>query len=196
MNDRPRLDAETKVAEVDHKAELRLWLRLLTCTTLIEAEVRRRLRREFDETLPRFDLMAQLWRLDHGMTLGEVSKRMMVSAGNVTSLVDRLVKAGYVERRPAPHDRRSQLIRLSRRGREHFGRMAAAHEAMGGGAARRPPRQGHRRHHGAARQGQGLGERGDRAGGAGMMGPLRFACDQRAPRSRRTGKQLAPPRNR
>jgi DNA-binding MarR family transcriptional regulator len=128
VNDQPSLDAETKVAEVDHKAELRLWLRLLTCTTLIEAEVRRRLRREFDETLPRFDLMAQLERLDHGMTLGEVSKRMMVSAGNVTSLVDRLVKAGYVERRPAPHDRRSQLIRLSRKGREHFGQMAAAHE--------------------------------------------------------------------
>jgi DNA-binding MarR family transcriptional regulator len=128
VDDRPRLDAETKVAEVDHKAELRLWLRLLTCTTLIEAEVRRRLRREFDETLPRFDLMAQLERIDSGMTLGEVSKRMMVSAGNVTSLVDRLVKAGFVERRPAPHDRRSQLIRLSRRGREHFGRMAAAHE--------------------------------------------------------------------
>ena len=130
MNDQdtPRLDAETKVAEVDHKAELRLWLRLLTCTTLIEAEVRRRLRRQFDETLPRFDLMAQLERIDSGMTLGDVSKRMMVSAGNVTSLVDRLVKAGYVERRPAPHDRRSQLIRLSHRGREHFGRMAAAHE--------------------------------------------------------------------
>ncbi len=130
MNDQdtPRLDAETKVTEVDHKAELRLWLRLLTCTTLIEAEVRRRLRRQFDETLPRFDLMAQLERIDSGMTLGEVSKRMMVSAGNVTSLVDRLVKAGYVERRPAPHDRRSQLIRLSQRGREHFGRMAAAHE--------------------------------------------------------------------
>lgn len=130
MNDQdaPRLDAETKVAEVDHKAELRLWLRLLTCTTLIEAEVRRRLRRQFDETLPRFDLMAQLERIDSGMTLGDVSKRMMVSAGNVTSLVDRLVKAGYVERRPAPNDRRSQLIRLSNRGREHFGRMAAAHE--------------------------------------------------------------------
>jgi DNA-binding MarR family transcriptional regulator len=127
-DDQFRLDAETKVAEADHKAELRLWLRLLTCTTLIEAEVRRRLRREFHETLPRFDLMAQLERGDSGMTLGEVSKRMMVSAGNVTSLVDRLVKAGYVERRPAPHDRRSQLIRLSRRGRDHFAQMAAAHE--------------------------------------------------------------------
>ena len=128
MGDQPRLDAETETAEADHKAELRLWLRLLTCTTLIEAEVRRRLRREFDETLPRFDLMAQLWRSDGDLTLGAVSKRMMVSAGNVTSLVDRLVRAGYVERRPSPRDRRSQLIRLSRRGREHFGRMAAAHE--------------------------------------------------------------------
>jgi len=123
------LDAETKGTEVDHKAELRLWLRLLTCARLIETEVRRRLHRQFNETLPRFDLMAQLERADTGMTLGEVSKRMMVSAGNVTSLVERLVTSGYVERRPAPNDRRSQLIRLSRRGREHFAAMATAHEA-------------------------------------------------------------------
>ncbi len=123
-----RLDAETKAAGAGQKAELRLWLRLLTCTTLIEAEVRRRLRRRFNETLQRFDQMAQLERADAGMTLGEVSKRMMVSAGNVTSLVDRLVKAGLVERRQAPNDRRAQLIRLSQRGRRHFGRMASAHE--------------------------------------------------------------------
>jgi DNA-binding MarR family transcriptional regulator len=124
------LDAETKVAEalVDHKAELRLWLRLLTCTTMIETEVRRRLRREFGETLPRFDLMAQLERVETGMTLGEVSKRMMVSAGNVTSLVERLVQSGYLERRTAPNDRRSQLVRLSDKGRAHFGRLAKAHE--------------------------------------------------------------------
>ena len=125
------LDAETKVAEafVDHKAELRLWLRLLTCTTLIETDVRRRLRRQFGETLPRFDLMAQLERVEDGMTLGEVSKRMMVSAGNVTSLVERLVSAGLVERRTAPKDRRSHLIRLTADGRAHFDRMAAAHQS-------------------------------------------------------------------
>jgi DNA-binding MarR family transcriptional regulator len=128
---RQSLDAETKVAEslVDHKAELRLWLRLLTCTTLIETDVRRRLRRQFGETLPRFDLMAQLERVENGMTLGDVSKRMMVSAGNVTNLVERLVQSGYVERRPAPNDRRSQLVRLSAAGRAHFGRLAAAHQA-------------------------------------------------------------------
>ena len=124
------LDAETKVAERphDHKDELRLWLRLFTCKEMIEAEVRRRLRDSFDVTLPRFDLMAQLERVKDGMTLGEVSKRMMVSAGNVTSLVDRLVKAGYLERRPAPNDRRSQLIQLTQAGRAHFGRLAASHE--------------------------------------------------------------------
>jgi DNA-binding MarR family transcriptional regulator len=127
---RPPLDAETKVAEslVDHKAELRLWLRLLTCTTLIETEVRKRLRTQFGETLPRFDLMAQLERVEDGMTLGDVSKRMMVSAGNVTSLVERLVQSGFLERRPAPNDRRSQLIRLTHAGRAHFARMAAGHE--------------------------------------------------------------------
>ena len=126
-----QLDAETKVAEAftDHKEELRLWLRLFTCNSLIEAEVRRRLRKQFGETLPRFDLMAQLERVEDGMTLGEVSKRMMVSAGNVTSLVERLVQIGYVERRTAPNDRRSQLIRLTKNGRKHFGRMAAAHQS-------------------------------------------------------------------
>jgi DNA-binding MarR family transcriptional regulator len=125
-----RLDAETKLAEapVLAKADLRLWLRLFTCTALIEGEIRRRLRRQFGETLPRFDLLAQLERVEDGMTLGEVSKRMMVSAGNVTSLVERMVRAGYVERRTSPNDRRSQLIRLTRDGRQVFGVMAAAHQ--------------------------------------------------------------------
>ncbi|HZP21343.1 MAG TPA: MarR family transcriptional regulator [Bauldia sp.] len=129
-NLRPPLDAETKVAEslVSHKAELRLWLRLFTCTTLIEVEVRKRLRTQFGETLPRFDLMAQLERVEDGMTLGEISKRMMVSAGNVTSLVERLVQNGHLERRTDPKDRRSQRIRLTAAGRAHFGRMAASHE--------------------------------------------------------------------
>ncbi len=101
------LDAETKVSErpADHEAELRLWLRLLTCTTLIEGEIRSRLRDTFDVTLPRFDLMAQLDKAANGMTLGELSQRMMVSNGNVTGLVDRLVEQKLIERRPSPTDR-------------------------------------------------------------------------------------------
>ena len=124
------LDAETKVAErpADHESELRLWLRLLTCTTLIEGEVRRRLRQEFDVTLPRFDLMAQLDKVPDGMTLSDVSKRMMVSNGNVTGLVERLVESGHLDRRTSESDRRVQMIRLTKAGRAEFRKMAAEHE--------------------------------------------------------------------
>ncbi|MBN8966588.1 MAG: MarR family transcriptional regulator [Rhizobiales bacterium] len=120
------LDAETKVLERphDHKTELRLWLRLLTCTTLIENEVRRRLRGAFDITLPRFDLLAQLDRAPGGMTLGELSQRMMVSNGNITGLVDRLVEQGLVRRRPSPRDRRVQIVSLTPVGRRTFRAMA------------------------------------------------------------------------
>ena len=120
------LDAETKVAERphDHKDELRLWLRLFTCKELIEAEVRRRLRTSFDITLPRFDLLAQLERTPQGMTLGELSQRMMVSNGNVTGLVDRLVEQGLITRRPSPTDRRAQIVSLTTRGRKFFRAMA------------------------------------------------------------------------
>jgi DNA-binding MarR family transcriptional regulator len=122
------LDAETKVAErpADHKAELRLWLRLLTCEMLIETEVRRRLRDSFHVTLPRFDMMAQLDRAPNGMTLGELSRRMMVSNGNVTGLVDRLVAQGLVKRRRSPSDRRTQFVSLTPEGRRAFRTMARA----------------------------------------------------------------------
>ena len=124
------LDAETKVAErpADHEDELRLWLRLLTCTTLIENEIRQRLRTEFDVTLPRFDLMAQLDRAPNGMTLGELSQRMMVSNGNVTGLVERLVSLNLVERKPAPNDRRAMIVTLTAEGRRTFRSLARTHE--------------------------------------------------------------------
>jgi DNA-binding MarR family transcriptional regulator len=124
------LDSETKAVELpgDHCSELRLWLRLLTCTTLIEGEVRSRLRERFDVTLPRFDLMAQLDKVPEGMTLSDVSKRMMVSNGNVTGLVERLVESGHLDRRTSANDRRVQVIRLTKAGRAEFRRMAAEHE--------------------------------------------------------------------
>ena len=124
------LDAETKVSErpADHEAELRLWLRLLTCTTLIEGEIRRRLRDTFDVTLPRFDLMAQLDKAPGGMTLGELSQRMMVSNGNVTGLAERLAAQGLLERRASPTDRRAQFVSLTPEGRRAFRAMARTHE--------------------------------------------------------------------
>ena len=121
-------DAETKVAERpgDHVAGLRLWLRLLTCTTMIEDEVRRRLREQFDTTLPRFDVLAQLDKMPDGMTLGELSQRMMVTNGNVTGLIDRLVAEGLIARRALPKDRRVQIVKLTAAGRRTFRGMARA----------------------------------------------------------------------
>lgn len=125
------VDAETVLADMPagHKDELRLWLRLLTCTNLIEAAIRRRLRLEFDTTLPRFDLLAQLERAGGGLTLGEISRRMMVSNGNVTGLAARLEAEGLIERRTSAADRRAQTLRLTPRGRREFARQSAAHEA-------------------------------------------------------------------
>ena len=125
------LDSETKAVELPehHGDELRLWLRLLTCTTLIEGEIRSRLRSRFDVTLPRFDLMAQLDKVPDGMTLSDVSRRMMVSNGNVTGLVERLVESGHVDRRTSETDRRIQVIRLTRLGRAEFRKMALEHES-------------------------------------------------------------------
>lgn len=124
------LDSESRAHgdHADHKAELRLWLRLLTCTTMIETEIRRRMRERFDITLPRFDLMAQLERTPEGMTLGELSKRMMVSNGNVTGLVDRLVTEGLLQRRQSDTDRRAHYVSLTAAGRRAFAAMADEHE--------------------------------------------------------------------
>ena len=116
-------DLETRATD-DHHLALKLWLRLLACTTRLESEVRMRLRAEFDTTLPRFDLMAQLDRAPKGMTLGELSQRMMVSNGNVTGLVERLVEQGLIDRRPSEKDRRAQIVTLTPEGRRFFRAMA------------------------------------------------------------------------
>jgi DNA-binding MarR family transcriptional regulator len=121
------LDRETAAGADDHRA-LRLWLRLMTCTQLIEREVRARLRERFDTTLPRFDLMSQLWRYPQGLKMNELSRHLMVTGGNVTGIVDPLEQAGLVERTPEPADRRAYRVRLTRAGRKAFAEMARTHE--------------------------------------------------------------------
>jgi DNA-binding MarR family transcriptional regulator len=125
------MDAETALADSppDEKATLRLWLRLLTCANLVEGEVRRRLRGRFATTLPRFDLLAALDRAPDGLTLGEVSRRMMVSNGNVTGLAARLEAEGMIERRLDAGDRRAWRLSLTPQGRREFARQSRAHEA-------------------------------------------------------------------
>jgi DNA-binding MarR family transcriptional regulator len=123
----PAVDLEVR-AHADHHASLRLWLRMLSCTTLIEDRIRQRLREDFDTTLPRFDLMAQLERCPEGLTMGELSRRMMVTGGNITAIVDQLEAEALVQRVTPAHDRRSTRVLLTPDGCKAFNRMAQAHE--------------------------------------------------------------------
>ena len=121
------LDLETRAKKGDHQA-LRLWLRLLSCTVQIENKVRLHLRREFNMTLPRFDLMAQLERSSGGLRMSEISKRLMVSGGNVTGITDQLERDHLVTREPCFDDRRAVTVRLTFTGMKLFRQMAARHE--------------------------------------------------------------------
>jgi DNA-binding MarR family transcriptional regulator len=121
------LDLEAR-AHSEHAQELRLWLRLLTCSQMIEKRVRTGLREQFDTTLPRFDLMAQLERHPEGLKMKELSHRLMVTGGNVTGITDQLVSEGLVERMGVDGDRRAFRVRLTDAGRNAFANMALHHE--------------------------------------------------------------------
>jgi DNA-binding MarR family transcriptional regulator len=122
------MDIEAR-AHSEHPEALRLWLRLLTCTQLVEKQVRTNLRERFDTTLPRFDLMAQLERSPEGLKMNELSRRMMVTGGNVTGITDQLVAEGLVERIEVAGDRRAYRVRLTPKGRRIFHDMAHQHES-------------------------------------------------------------------
>jgi len=121
------LDHETRLHEDDHHST-KLWLRLLTCSSLIESRLRSALREEFNTTLPRFDFMAQLARVPEGLTMGDLSRRMMVSGGNVSGIAAQLVREGLIDRSPVPNNRRTFMVKLTPRGRRAFTAMAAQHE--------------------------------------------------------------------
>src|SRR3954464_7954501 len=122
------MDMEARLHS-EHPEALRLWLRLLTCTQLVEKEVRARLRDRFETTLTRFDLLAQLERAPEGLKMNELSRRLMVTGGNVTGITDQLVTEGLVDRVAVEGDRRAFLVRLTARGRKSFNDMAGQHEA-------------------------------------------------------------------
>ena len=123
----PSFDHESRVEEDDHGA-LRLWLRLLTCGNMIEARIRAHLRTEFNCTLPRFDLLAQLDRHGEGLKMGELSQRLMVTGGNITGITDQLEADGWVARAGVDSDRRAWRVKLTPRGKKAFRQMAAVHE--------------------------------------------------------------------
>jgi DNA-binding MarR family transcriptional regulator len=117
-----------KAAPSLSKQRLRLWIRILRAARAIEAEVRDRLRVNFDVTLPQFDVMAALERKPDGMTMTELSRFLMVSNGNVTGIIDRLVTDKLVVRQAPANDRRAIIVKLTPRGLKDFTAMAKAHQ--------------------------------------------------------------------
>ncbi len=113
---------------IERKARLRLWIRLLRASRFIEGVTRERFKVQFNMTLPRFDVMAALYRKPDGMLMSEIARFLIVSNGNVTGIVDRLVSEGLVARSKRNGDRRTSFITLTRRGRAAFATMATAHE--------------------------------------------------------------------
>ena len=127
--------------DTDSKARLRRWIRLLRATRVVEAQTRELFKRKFNATVPRFDVMAALSRKPDGMLMSEISRFLLVSNGNVTGIVERLVKDGFIARSRRNGDRRTSFVRLTARGRAAFGEMSAAHEGwidwlLGGLSAR------------------------------------------------------------
>ena len=118
---------EAGVSGADHQA-IRLWLRLLACSTQIEQQISQRLRSRFGTTLARFDYLAQLSRHPEGLRMKVLSRYLMVTGGNVTGLTDQLVSEGWVQREEDPDDRRALVVRLTPDGAKHFKKMAAEHE--------------------------------------------------------------------
>lgn len=137
---RPATLREKHDGALDDRGSVRLWLRLLTCTTVIEKRLKRGFADQYDITLPRFDVMAALDRHPEGMTMSQLSQALLVSNGNVTGVVQVLVRDRYVSLTPSPTDGRSSVARLTQLGRECFAGLAEAHhewiDAMLGGLSR------------------------------------------------------------
>jgi DNA-binding MarR family transcriptional regulator len=121
------LGREAGASAADHQA-VRLWLRLLSCSTQIEQSIRALLRSQFATSLPRFDYLAQLNRYPAGLRMTALSAHLMVTGANVTGLTDQLVAEGWVERVDDPSDRRALIVRMTPAGKDWFDRMAVEHQ--------------------------------------------------------------------
>ena len=130
MNSRLQI-VEQKLQHIPRDKEgLRLWLRIVSCSQMVEQEIRTMLREKYDTTLPRFELMAALDRVPDGLTMGELSGWLMVTKGNVTGIAERLSEDGYIKRTPTPTDRRSFCVTLTSKGRKHFKEIENAYEQL------------------------------------------------------------------
>ena len=122
---------DQRLEHIPHEKEgLRLWLRIVSCTQLVELEIRTMLREKFDMTLPRFELLSALDRVVDGLTMSELSHWLMVSKGNVTGIAERLSEDGFIRREPTPTDRRSFMVTMTEKGRKEYKEMELEYEKL------------------------------------------------------------------
>ena len=122
---------DQRLEHIPHEKEgLRLWLRIVSCTQMVEQEIRTMLREKFDMTLPRFELLSALDRVADGLTMGELSRWLMVSKGNVTGIAERLSEDGFIVREPTPTDRRSFMVSLTQKGSKAYKEMELEYEQL------------------------------------------------------------------
>ena len=122
---------DQRLEHIPHEKEgLRLWLRIVSCTQLVELEIRTMLRDKFDTTLPRFELLSALDRVVDGLTMSELSRWLMVSKGNVTGIAERLSEDGFIRREPTPTDRRSFMVSMTEKGRKAYKEMELEYEKL------------------------------------------------------------------
>jgi DNA-binding MarR family transcriptional regulator len=129
MDETDTMFAEPRTADAvgASATDLRMWVRLLACAKIVEKRLRRNFEEQFNTTLPRFDVMAALDRAPEGLNMGALSRALLVSNGNVTSIVRQLQAQRLVTSVPDPQDGRSAIVALTRKGRTYFTALAAAH---------------------------------------------------------------------
>ncbi len=122
---------EQKLKHIPREKEgLRLWLRIVSCSQMVEQEIRTMLREKFDTTLPRFELMSALDRVPDGLSMGELSRWLMVTKGNVTGIAERLSEDGFIKRNPTPTDRRSFCVTFTPKGKKLYKEMEEEYESL------------------------------------------------------------------
>lgn len=111
----------------DQQAALKLWITLSRAYNAVNAHALADVRRE-GLSIGEFAVLELLYHRGPSL-LGEIQRRILVSSGGITFLVDKLAEKGMVERRDSPDDRRARVAALTRDGTRLMKRIFPRHAA-------------------------------------------------------------------
>jgi DNA-binding MarR family transcriptional regulator len=108
--------------------EAKAWTGLVRAQVALMRDVDRELRRAHDLPLSWYDVLQEVAAAPEGrIRMGELADRVMLTRAGLSGLVDRLERAGLVERRPCEGDARGTYAVTTRSGREQLERAARTH---------------------------------------------------------------------